>query len=83
VQGGDGATRLGPEAVLRVQAFDERSGLDRIEWRRGGSGAWQPMDSDLIRLSELSADGLGLRAVDRLEQVSPEINLSTGPERSD
>jgi hypothetical protein len=74
VQGADGATRHGPAARWLPVAHDEASGVERIELRRG-DGAWQAWDGKPLEMEAVRSAVTRLRAVDRLDQVSPELRL--------
>jgi hypothetical protein len=74
VYAADGSTRFGPEAHVLPRAFDERSGVERIELRLE-DGAWSIWDGAPIGLIEAGASALQLRAVDRLGQASPVLSV--------
>lgn len=74
VQGADGATRHGPAARWLPVAHDEGSGVERIELRHG-EGAWQLWDGEPLRMDSVRSSATRLRAIDRLDQVSPELLL--------
>ncbi len=67
-----GAVRLGPEATLLPVAHDEQAGVQRIELREP-NGAWHPWDGAALTLAEIEQRSLRLRAIDQLDQPSPEL----------
>ena len=76
VVGADGAVRLGPNAQLRLDAFDEASGVALIE--TGDGASWQPVDvGTLLSLGALP-EGRRLRASDVLGN-STELIVSQMP----
>lgn len=64
VQDAAGAIRLGPKAVLQIQAHDEQSGVERIEI--GDGQGWQTLEPNAqLDLGNLATD-TRLRATDKL-----------------
>jgi hypothetical protein len=60
--------------MLMPVAFDEQSGVQRIEWRER-DGAWQTWDGQPLSIETIERQVLRLRAIDQLDQVSPELLL--------
>jgi len=78
VEAADGSLRLGPQAELAPVAFDEQSGLQRIEIETNGE--WQPVQGERIKLRDVGPDGFRLRAIDNLDQASPVLHYRLGRE---
>lgn len=78
VDGIDGSTRLGPQAMVMPQGFDERSGFAHFEVR-DTQGAWQPWDGAPIAVGSLRGQTLLIAAVDRLGHRT-EMHLVVGAE---
>lgn len=74
IVGEDGVLRHGAEAGWLPVAQDEGSGVARIELRADG-GAWTTWSGEPIDMRQVREGDLRLRAVDQLEQVSPELRL--------
>ncbi len=74
VLGDDGALRHGPNARWLPVALDEGSGVARIEIRRE-PGPWQTWAGEPIRMDEARSAVTRLRAIDLLDQISPELVL--------
>jgi hypothetical protein len=72
--GEDGVLRHATEARWLPVAQDEGSGVARIELRADGS-SWTRWSGEPIEMWQVREGDLRLRAIDRLEQVSPELRL--------